>query len=499
MSLHPNITINSQEAPPAGATATDTGTGFMTAICERGAAVPQAVRSLAEFESKFGEAIASGYGHVSAEAFFRMGGSLLWVSPVWGPSSASASVKLFDQSGSVDPGDVSLIVTANSPGEWANGAAGGLSVEVETAGVTAGSFVLIVRRNAVEVERSPELADRAAAVAWAASSDYITITLGASNEDPRDASAANLAGGLADIASITETEWTAALARFNRDLGPGRVFAPGRTTTAAHTALLAHARDNDRTARLDVPNSATVATVAAAGTGQRALATNRYGGLFGPWGIAPGTTAGTTRTVPFSAVQAGLEARNLAAGIPEGQAAAGVNGKVPWLLGLAVNDSDDPLTTQWTDANLDTLHSAGVNVARRVRGTIQTMGYRTMADETSEPQYVDLAGMNLLQRTAAQVREMLGNLQFGRIDGKGHFFKQIEAETIGILKPYFQAGELYGSSEGEAFAVDVGPSVNTSATIAAREAHVVYALKTSPTAEQMVGTHIKVATEGSVS
>lgn len=503
MSLHPNTTITSGTAVPNPVSLVQlAGQGFMTAICQRGPLTPVLSQSFAEWESNHGdEDLATGHARVAAETFFRTGGQRLWTSRVTGPAPVNATVNLFDQSGSTNPGDVSLVVTAVNPGEWANGAADGLSVEVETSGVTAGSFVLIVRLAGDEVDRSPELLNSAAAVTWAATSDWIRIALGASAEDPRDtAGVSNLATGADDVANVTEAQWTAALAKFTMALGPGSVFAPGRTTAAAHTALDEHGKAFDRIPRKDIANTATIATITAAAATQRALDTAKEGGFFGPWAIVPGDVAGTTRTVPYSAVAAGVYARNLATGMPIGQASAGVTYGRPgsWVLGLAVNDSEDPTTTAWDDDDLDALHQAGVNVAYREDDEITLMGYRTVVDEAEHDEYVDLAGMELLSLVNSRVRGILRRAQFGSMDKKRQYFARIEEQVIGELQPLFLTGRLYGDTPEEAFRVDAGPSVNTDATIAARKAGVDYALKTSPTAEQMIGRSIKVATGGTL-
>ncbi len=503
MSLHPDVIINAGTAVPGDVPVTALAAqGFMTAITQRGALTPILSQSFAEWEANHGSSEATGgYGRVAAETFFRMGGSRLWTSRYVGPAAATATVKLFDQSGAVDPGDVALIVSATSPGAWANGATSGLSVEVYTTGVTAGSFVLIIRLNGAEVERSPELLDQAAAVTWATKSKYIRVALGASPEDPRAAAAANLTGGADDLAGITETERTAALARFTMALGPGRVFAPGVTTATGQTKLLEHGKAFDRVPLLDTPNTGTVATITAAASTQRALRdTANAGGMVGPWAVVPGSVNATTRLVPYSAVAAGVSARNLADGVPVGQASAGVQYGRPgdWVLGLAVNDDQDPSTVKWVDADLDALHQAGVNVAYRIDGRVTLMGYRTLVDEAVDDRYVDLAGVELLHFTNSQMRSMLRRMQMGRIDAKRQFFSRIEEQAEGILQPLFLAGVLFGETAEQAFKIDAGPGVNTSATIAARQAAVSYAIKTSPTAERMIGTHIKVATEGSL-
>ncbi|WP_196301843.1 phage tail sheath N-terminal beta-sandwich domain-containing protein, partial [Streptococcus pneumoniae] len=93
----------------------------------------------------------------------------------------------------VDAGaGVSLVATAKSPGAWGNS----LNVAVP-AGVTGGTFIVTVTHDTDTTisEVSPELADQAAAIAWAeAASDYIILTLGATALDPAVA-AYSLASG----------------------------------------------------------------------------------------------------------------------------------------------------------------------------------------------------------------------------------------------------------------------------------------------------------------
>lgn len=505
MSLHPDILIQGRSAPIQPVSPLD-ATGFMTAVCERGPAAPTISTSLADWEALHGGVTADGDGHVAADAFFRAGGKKLVTRRVMGAAKATATLNLFDASGSVAPGDVSLVVSASSPGEWANGATGGLKVEVETGGVTSGYFVLIVKLNDVEVERSPELVDRDAAVAWGATSDYIRIALGASAEDPRDAAAASLAGGASDHAGIVEADWTAALAGLPLDLGPGFVAAPGHTTTAGHTALFEHAGANDRVAIADTANSAVVATLAGAGTAQRAAVDAPKGGVFGPWLTIEGTTSTTTRRCPASAVVMGMLCGAIANGASPGDAIAGEKrGQLPnFVLGARAGDPEyDPTQNAWAGdaddptSDLNVLHSAGVNVIRRVGGKLQIMGYRTPADETTDEEWVDLAGVALLQRTSAQMRAMLRRNQFDKIDARGKFAKLLEGQGIAILQPYYRDDYLYGETEDEAFVVDA-VNVNTPQTAAAREGHIAWAMKTSPTAERMIGNRIKVRTEGSV-
>jgi hypothetical protein len=166
--VKPGIEILERDRPASSGPPTDTGAWFVTGLAEKGPTAPQLVRSLAEFERLY-----------------------------------------------------------NSAGAWGNGASGGLAVEVEAGG--AGAFVLVITLDGDEVERSPELATKADALEWAASSDYVVLTDLASVNDPAVVAATPLAGGTDDRASATDAHWKIALDRFETILGPGQVSAPGRT------------------------------------------------------------------------------------------------------------------------------------------------------------------------------------------------------------------------------------------------------------------------------
>jgi hypothetical protein len=71
---------------------------------------------------------------------------------------------------------------------------------------------------------------------------------------------------------------------------------------------------------------------------------------------------------------------------------------------------------------------------------------------------------------------------------------QFGGDLTGMLVPYYEAGALFGSSVDDAFYVDVGPTINTLATIAAGELHALLALRMSPFAEYVVIDIVKVAT-----
>jgi phage tail sheath protein FI len=390
------------------------------------------------------------------------------VSRVVGPASVNATANILDQSGSVVPGDVALVATAVNAGAWANS----LNFEVT---VTGSDFEIIVSHDDDgELERSGLLADRAAAVAWSATSDYITLTLGASNEDPRAQGPTGLTTGTDDRASITDAQWLTALNVFSRDLGPGQVLAPGRTTTAGHGQLLDHAEANNRVALLDLANTAVVATLEAAIVAIQSRADARYGQVLAPWAVIPGIVPGTTRTVPYSAVQAGLYARSDRINSPN-VPVAGQNGQARFVIDLAQS---------WSDDDRETLNDAGIAIAKDVYGAIQTYGLRSAADPEDDPLWLQFPGARLLMAIRAECAVVAERKQFAQIDGKGLVFRDLQSDLEGeVLLPYFDQGSLYGETPEEAFRVDTGAQVNTAETIAAGEIRAAVGVRTSPGAE----------------
>ena len=273
---------------------------------------------------------------------------------------------------------------------------------------------------------------------------------------------------------------TSALAAFTKDLGPGQVSAPGRTAGAQHLLLANHARDNNRIAILDAPNTAVVATLTAAATiaGITAEA-ERYASLFAPFITVPGLTPGTTRTIAPSAIVAGIMARNDAEGVSQNQPSAGVLGESIQASGVA---------QAFADADRTTLNVNGVNLLRLIYGGVRVYGYRTLSDPSNatESNWLNLSNARLFMKIQAELDEVAERFVFREIDGRGLTINEYGGELTGVLLPYWQRGSLYGLTPEEAFRVDVGPTVNTETTIANGELRANVALRTSPFAEEVV-------------
>ena len=474
----PGTEITARDTSPPRSAPTDTGVWFVTGIAEAGPSTAQHITSLDAFTDIYGGRVSYSVLYDSLETFFNEGGSSAYVARVSGPTPVKASANVFDQSGSTNPADRSLIATAKHAGEWYN------SINVETTGGAGASdpFVVIISHDTDgTLETSPSLATRAEAVTWSAGSDYVDLTLGASAENPRAQGPTSFTSGADDHASITETEWTAALVQFQSTLGPGQVSAPGRSTSASHVALAAHALANGRVAlcdAADVDDTGKSTLTTAVATDQTALtqAQERVSALLAGWTNIEGLVASTTRSVPPSATYAGLIARNDAVNDP-GQAAAGVNGRSLTALEVRCEFSDD---------DYEDLNEAQVNMLRpfaQYDGEVRAYGYRTMALKASNPNHWQLSGARLFMAIRARGEEIAEHYVFGQIDGRGHLLSAYAGELTGMLVEFYNADALYGDTPAEAFAVSVGPDVNPVAQLADGIVKAVISIRVSPFGE----------------
>lgn len=446
---------------------TDTGVLFMAGIAERGRNdQSHFVSSIAEFERLIGKRVSYSIAWDMAEAFFNEGGSKMYFSRVFGPAPVTAFVNLPDNVAAV-----SLIARASSPGDWGNA----LNVQV-LAGDQAGEFKIQITHDTDTTinQTSPSLVDQAAAIAWASTNDYIRLELGASVLDPVAGAVLSLATGTDDRANATDETWLAALDRFGKELGPGQVIYAGRTTTTAHTQLLAHAANNNRVALCDTTDVSVVGTLTVAAAAFRALANVKFGGLFHPWVNLPAlTTGGSTRAIPPSAVVAGVIARNDGAGLTPNDPAAGDRG---WL------NYPVSLRSLFSDIDAETLNSAALNLIRQKSGEFKIYGFRTGADKTANPLHWQLGNARLYMAIAAKADAILERFVFRKIDGRKLVFKELDGLLSTMLDDYWRANALYGATPAEAFYVDTD-SVNTALTIADGQIKAAIEITMSPMGE----------------
>jgi phage tail sheath protein FI len=469
MSVRPGISVVQRSTPSPRTFPTDRGVWFVAGLADEGPVEPTVIRSMADYERIFGARVSYSILYDALDTYFRDGGESAYISRVVGPGAVVATHNLMDTAGTPA---VSLVATALGPGAYGNN----INVGVR-AGGAAGTFQVFVVIGADEVETSYDLPSQAAAVNWALRSDYIRLALGVSTLNPTVAAASALATGADDRASITDAQWQVALDRFTDDYGIGQVSAPGRTTGNGATQVLAHAAAHRRTALLDAPDTGVKATLKGAANTARA-GDEIYGGMFAPWVIVPGVIAGTTRSVPPSAMIAGILARNDGNGLGADDPAAGENGISRFAIGLA----QEP----WSDVDRQELNEGGINVIRTLFGSIRNYGWRSLADPADNQDWLDLGHARLYMAIAGEGAAIAETFLFDKIDGQGRTVARFGGALGAMLQRYWLNGDLYGLTAPEAYYVDVGSSVNTPETLEANELHAVLNVRFSPFAEFVV-------------
>lgn len=481
--MRPGVNILTRESPPPQSIPTDTGVGFMAAVVESGPTsllASDVVHNMTEYEAKWAytkRAYANAItAYDAAETFFKEGGYALYVGRVVGTGAVTATVAVTDAGAAV-----TLNAFAKGPGDYGNDLNVVIRTTAQDASIPAGYFRVRVQTDAaVVLEESYDLLDDASAILWSQnSSKYITFVDNAASSNDPAAATYSLATGTLDAGTIADAHWLTGLGRFTADLGPGQVFAPGRTTSAGHIQLANHALSNNRIALLDAPDTAVVGTITAlpALVIDTSAKRSRYSGMFAPWLRIPGITSGSVRSIPPSPAVAGLMARNDGDGFSPNEPAAGDRGIFRTVLSVS---------QIWDDTSRQSLNAAGVDVIRDMFGTRKLYGYRTVADPTTDARWINLANSRLHRAVAALAGAVAERYMFRQIDGERRLINEFGAAIIGeACMPFFLEGSLYGTTPDEAFFVDVGPTVNTDTTIANNELHAVIQLRMSPFGEEI--------------
>lgn len=487
MSPLPGVIYEEQDAAGTVGPPLDTATAFIAGEAERGPVdKPLYIGSPSAYLTNYGGEWAAGYLDDAAAIFPIEGASGMWMARTVGPAAKAASAKLVDAT----TANTLEVVAAHpesdlDPGAWGNA----LKAKVV---LTAGVVALEVFLGGVLVEQFT--GSRAEAIVWAKGSSLIRLKdLGGTDPKTQEV---NLSGGTDDRGNITDVHKAATLDLFTPDLGPGQILYPGATTEAMWLALLEAAVAGNRRAILDGADTHTVATLTGACAVARALGSrSRYGGVWGPWAVGPGT-GGTTKTVPYSIIQAALCARRdlatvdatVGIGNPNSPAAgiwqdAGVS---RWATGL----SQEP----WTEGERETLNNAGFNVVRELRSRVVTYGYRTLTNPVTDPlnEYFNNSRLDMAIIAASEAIAEEFNLR----DVTRSMLSDYRDALIGrVLKPYLQVGALFESKPGaeDAYSVDTGEAVNPNKQLAEGIVKAVERVRRAPLAEQNKLIYVKEA------
>lgn len=460
----PGTTATSGGDSAASSLPTDISTVFVTGFSKKGPAdAPSSFKSLGQYRNGAGERSGGSLLYDWIDTHIQCGGAGGYWARVLGPDWAVSEGTLAGASTSA------LGVAATSPGDWADD----ISLVVTVVETT--KRKIVVKLDGV-AKQELTFSTNEEAVSWASTSPYIRLEdLGGGL--PK-AATLELSGGTDDRENATEAEWDAARALFTADLGPGKEVLPGHTTSAAQEASLANCEVKGRTARLDAIDGTKDEAIAQAAT-LRAQSTARFGGLSWPWAVVKGIAPGTTRTVPYSAVDTGLAARNAALGFTPNDAAAGDLGIAPdFVIGLS--------QPALSEDEREEMNDAGVNVAREMLGSVRTYGYRTLVNPLVDDTWLNLANADTDAFIKAKGKALGERFVFKTIDGRGKLAAKFASAISGeILGPLYEAGALFGDTPEDAYEVRVGPDVNTPETIAEGKLRAIVRVRMSEMAEMV--------------
>lgn len=361
-------------------------------VFERGPiATPTIVHSFPEAQRTFGNFLPSYYSMYALKQFFDNGGAQANVLRTAHYTTITDATTLTAVKASFTFQDASsvntLLVSAFSEGTWANGATGGISVQVLTGTVNPTTdFRLDVFFNGSKVESFDNLSVSSQSQYFVetvvnGNSAYITATFLSAGTRPAVIAATNLTGGDDGLTSLADTDFTGdtnartGFSAWDGQKGISFIAAPGRTGSTMASGLIAYAESRkDLFAILETPSGLSL-TNAIAFRNQTtpysgAAFDSSYAGLYYPWVKFADPVTGLVRLFPPSGAVAGLFAANDAVANVWGAPAGYNRGLLKQCAGLE---------TDITETQADILFPAGVNPITREDGVgFVVMGQLTL-------------------------------------------------------------------------------------------------------------------------
>lgn len=412
-------------AIPPSAPVVDTGQACVAMLTERGPTVPTLIRGEDEFATTFGADTSYTNAFTHAQGFFRIGGRRMWVKRLTGPTPTKASITL-NGSGATP----SVKFEANDYGIYAHD----YRMAFVTALVSGIRAQLSSASGAFPTLTSPDLADKAAVLAYTGFSAYGAWSSAGAGTIPVAVAAAALSGGTDDNASLTDPIRAAGLLELT-GRGPAQFLLPGDSRDEA-AVLLQAAVDANKTRGIGIydgpDDTAGAAAAAAAAAGDLPQVA-----MYWPWTtVPPLVSGGVARSLPPSIIAAAVMARqDRLTGNPN-RPAAGDRGIVPWILGV---------NTECTDAERDTLNTAGVNVLHKrdpTSPTIRIYGIRTLANPTTQTLYLQAANVRLDGAILGEGVAICEPYVFEQFDGKGEAAASLKQELKLMLDQWTKLGAL---------------------------------------------------------
>jgi hypothetical protein len=474
----PGTIIREQTTQASRAPDVDTGQFFLALPAPQGPTTPTLIRGMTDWVAAFGPRDPTTGAYDAADGFFRVGGKRLWFNRVVSSTSVPAQITLKDASNAD-----TLRITLRGQGVWGNT----LSVQV-IAGISLNTIQVKLLSGSTVLEQTPDLASSQEYVDWASRFSLFASGAALLGTLPKVAAAAPFAAG-SEGGSVADADYATALAHFSPSYGPGQVACSGRITAAILQAVVDHAASNRRVGFLDSVLSTSASAVVASVAGLAGANAIRSASFNGPV-LFPGLTGvNSTRQIPASALAAGrvaaLDGINAgyavgAAGVPEGILDGAVGLAQDWQLA----------------ADLDTLYSApsgAVNPVISRRSGIQIYGWKTLANPSSQANYIGLGVARTLMAAEWLFDVAAEPYVHDRIT-RAHI-TEFGQKLASICSQLYKQGDLYSrdGTENDAYYVNVAEPINTAQTAQARQINAEVGLKIAETADYIVITVIKSA------
>lgn len=447
---------------PSNATVRESSQAFFIGKASRGP-VGEAllVTSLEDFELKYGDYVSGYYLHPTVEAFFEEGGTQCYVVRVEKSDAVAASATI--------PNDLAtpttaITITADGPGTWANGAAGGLTWTVSEGSIT-GSRQLTLYLNGVVIMNTGSCLNTAQMVGkintHPVASLYVTAvetnagvyTSETSMPDINE-TAQNFASGTAGSTAISSSQYTTALTYFLESFGTGMVAIPENPSVVTSgafdsitTALIAHCNTHSRVAALHGAYDDTVTEIRGVAQEAQSLENSEHIAVYYPWVSAPTGTVGVNRWIPPSGYVAGARARAHNQVGPH-QPGAGIISDARFVNGVYA--SIDKSTG-------DTLDADCVNAIRIINNRVRIYGARSCSPDTANFRYLN--SQDVVNYVVVQANRSLEDVLFSPIDGRGGMFASIEARLVSVMEPLRTLGALYEAFDVNGRRIDFGYTV----------------------------------------
>lgn len=466
----PGIYFNDVAAPPQGDQGPQTGTAFAVLYTAKspGDDKAWAVTSKADFNDKFGPLLSVSVADDWVDAYFKLNGGSgrLVVSRNVVLSTTPASVNLAGSAGTT------LVVSAKSRGTLLNG----WTVDVL---VSSGTYSLVIKDGAGAVrDQSFPLTTRDDAVTWASAyAKNVVVTAGGGTASAPVAVTASAMTGGTDSTSTDVASLTAAVARFDDQLGSGTVVIPGCTASVLHRVALAHVSTRPRTASLTLAPGYTATDAVAAAQNLYQYAGSDRATLCVQNLVLPGGVLGASRKVPWDVVIAAHAARADATTVPGVALAGETYGAVTGAGGIPIQGAT--VDTLYSEADRGLLDDAGLTVAitdvvAGQTGVPVTYSDRTITPYQAQDKYTEYSDARIRMVLHARALFRSKPSAFARLGGIGLAVAKLAGDLKTMAQDLYRADVLDGATYEQAYqssAVADKPNKAINVTLAAQSAN----------------------------